>query len=131
MPQVTRRLKLNRFANRWEPRNFTARGDGPPGAFIFAICNDWLRKRYVLDNSKPIYIVLSDDMEAKDTYLVDDVGARETQDYDVGSNHYLQVFSPGGKRGYSTLVAGNLREFVQVLKKRWKVDRVAIWFEQL
>ncbi len=129
MAHVTRRLTVSMVANHWEPGNFRA-GYGLGGEHIFSICNDWLRKRYVLDNSKPLYIVLSDDLEAEDTYLVDDVGARKTRRYAQGSDHYLHVFSPGGRRGYPTLVSGNLKVFVQFLKKRWKVAQVAIWFEQ-
>lgn len=122
MRQVTRRLKFNKMTNRWEPRNFLAIGNS---TYIFVICNDWLRKRYVLDNAKPLYIVFSEDLEAEDAYLVNDVGAKEPL-----FSHYLQVRAPGGKRSYSTFVAGNLREFVRVLKRRWKVDQVAVWFEQ-
>lgn len=107
MPEISRTLRL--YGSTWRDSRCQAK-----------VCGYWLRQRYILDEGKPLRMVFSTDLKAKDAYVVD--GGEGVQ--------YLPVMPTRGGHAVTTHLYSSLGRYLQALRERWGQCRIAVWFEQ-
>ena len=110
MPEVSQTLHYRTRTEFWK-------GHG------IGVCTEWLSRRYTLDKSKPLRMVFSDDLKAKDAYVVD-----KPDTTNIGIYRTSVRFARGPVK--TTYLTAGLRNFLVRLCEKWEQGRIAVWFEQ-